>query len=207
MVKVKICGNTNLEDALAAAEAGADAVGFVFYAKSPRAVDPKTAAEIISRLPPFVMPVGVFVNEELGVVRRIMEDCNIPLAQLHGDESPQYCSTLGRSVVKAIRVRDRRELESMNSYEVVGFVLDAFVEGVPGGTGVKIDWDLASEAQKKGRIILAGGLTPDNVAEAVRRVRPYGVDVSSGVESSPGKKDHAKVRAFIANARLIAPLP
>ncbi len=207
MVKVKICGNTNLEDTMAAVEAGADAVGFVFYARSPRATTPKSVAAIVSHLPPYVMPVGVFVNEDLGVVRKIMEDCNIPLAQLHGDESPQYCALLGRPIIKAIRVRDRRDLDRMASYQVGGFVLDAFVEGVPGGTGVTLDWDLAGEAQKLGPIILAGGLTPDNVAEAVRRVRPYGVDVSSGVESSPGVKDHAKVRAFITNARLIAPLP
>jgi phosphoribosylanthranilate isomerase len=201
MVKVKICGNTNLDDTMAAVQAGADAVGFVFYKKSPRAVEPKTAAEIISRLPPFVVPVGVFVNEELGTVRRILEDCNIPLAQLHGEESPQYCAELGRSVIKAIRLRDRGDLERMTSYQVAGFVLDAFVEGVPGGTGVTIDWDLASEAQVMGPIILAGGLTPDNVLEAVRQARPYGVDVSSGVEASPGRKEHAKVRAFIANAK------
>jgi len=201
MVKVKICGNTNLDDTMAAVQAGADAVGFVFYKKSPRAVEPKAAAEIISRLPPFVVPVGVFVNEELGTVRRILEDCNIPLAQLHGDESPQYCAELGRSVIKAIRVRDRGDLERMALYQVAGFVLDAFVEGVPGGTGVTIDWDLASEAQVMGPIILAGGLTPDNVLEAVRQARPYGVDVSSGVEASPGRKDHAKIRAFIANAK------
>ncbi len=201
MVKVKICGNTNLDDTMAAVQAGADAVGFVFYRKSPRMIEPKTAAEIISRLPPFVVPVGVFVNEELGTVRRILKDCNIPLAQLHGDESPQYCAELGRSVIKAIRVRDRGDLERMTSYQVAGFVLDALVEGVPGGTGVTIDWDLAGEAQVVGPIILAGGLTPDNVLEAVRQARPYGVDVSSGVEASPGRKDHAKVQAFIANAK------
>ena len=201
MVRVKICGNTNLDDTMAAVQAGADAVGFVFYAKSPRAIEPKSAAEIISRLPPFVVPVGVFVNEDLGVVRRIMEECHIPLAQLHGEESPEYCVELARPVIKAIRVRDRRDLERMTSYQVAGFVLDAFVEGVPGGTGVTIDWDLAGEAQVVGPIILAGGLTPDNVLEAVRQARPYGVDVSSGVESSPGRKDPAKVRAFIANAK------
>ncbi len=201
MVKVKICGNTNLDDTMAAVQAGADAVGFIFSAKSPRAVDPKTAAEIISRLPPFVTPVGVFVNEALSVVRQVMEECNISLAQFHGEESSQYCAKLGRSVIKAIRIRDRRDLEIMTSYQVAGFVLDAFVEGVPGGTGVTFDWDLAGEAQVLGPIILAGGLTPDNVLEAVRQVRPYGVDVSSGVEASPGKKDHAKVRAFVTNAK------
>lgn len=201
MVKVKICGNTTLDDAIAAVQGGADAVGFIFYRKSPRAVEPKAAADIIARLPPFVVPVGVFVNEDLAVVRRIMEECRIPLAQLHGDEPPQYCLELGRPVIKAIRVRDQRDLERLALYQVSGFVLDAFVEGVPGGTGVTVDWDLVSEAQMLGPIILAGGLTPDNVVEAVRRVRPYGVDVSSGVEASPGVKDHAKVRAFITNAK------
>jgi phosphoribosylanthranilate isomerase len=201
MVRVKICGTTNLDDAMAAVQAGADALGFVFYGKSPRVVEPKTAAEIIARLPPFVLPVGVFVDEELNVVRRIMEECKIPLAQLHGDESPRYCADLGRSVIKAIRVRDGRDLERMAAYQVCGFVLDAFVEGVPGGTGVTIEWDLAAQAQQLGPIILAGGLTPDNVLEAVRQVRPYAVDVSSGVEASPGKKDHAKLRAFITNAK------
>ncbi len=201
MVKVKICGNTTLDDTMAAVEAGADAVGFVFYAKSPRAVDPEAAAAIIARLPPFVTPVGVFVNEDLSVVRRVMRECGIPLAQLHGDESPQYCAELGRAALKAIRVRDRRDLQRLAQYQVGGFVLDAFVEGTPGGTGVTIDWDLACEAKASVPIILAGGLTPGNVAEAIGRVRPYGVDVSSGVEASPGKKDHAKVRAFIANAK------
>jgi phosphoribosylanthranilate isomerase len=201
MVKVKICGNTTLDDAIAAVQGGADAVGFIFYRKSPRAVEPKAAADIVARLPPFVVPVGVFVNEDLAVVRRIMEECRIPLAQLHGDETPQYCLELGRPVIKAIRVRDQRDLERLASYQVSGFVLDAFVEGVPGGTGVTVDWDLVSEAQMLGPIILAGGLTPDNVVEAIRRVRPYGVDVSSGVEAAPGVKDHAKVRAFISNAK------
>src|SRR5207245_497424 len=151
-----------------AVHASADAIGVDFYAKSPRAVDSKTAAEIISRLPPFVVPVGVFVNEELMVVRGIMDECNIPLAQLHGEESPHYCAELGRSVIKAIRVRDCRDLERMAAYQVSGFVLDAFVEGTPGGTGVTIDWDLAAQAQMLGPIILAGGLTPDNGRAAIR---------------------------------------
>jgi phosphoribosylanthranilate isomerase len=201
MVRVKICGITNLDDAMVAVEAGADAVGFVFYAKSPRAVEPKVAAEIISRLPPFVLAVGVFVDQEAGVVRRIMDDCKIPLAQLHGNESPQYCVELGRPVIKAIRVRDRRDLDGMVAYQVAGFVLDAFVDGVPGGTGITIDWELAGQAQMLGPVILAGGLTPVNVLEAIRQARPYGVDVTSGVEASPGVKDHVKVRAFIANAK------
>jgi phosphoribosylanthranilate isomerase len=201
MVKVKICGNITLKDTMAAVEAGADAVGFVFYARSPRAATPKSVAAIVSHLPPFVSPVGVFVNEKPDVVRRIMSDCGLAYAQLHGDESPQYCADLKRPVVKAVRVRTREDLAGLSSYRVAAVLLDTFVEGVSGGTGVSFDWSLAIEAKTWGPIILAGGLTPDNVAEAVSRVRPYGVDVSSGVESSPGVKDPAKIKAFIASAK------
>ena len=201
MVKVKICGNTNLDDTMAAVQAGADAVGFVLYAKSPRAISPKTAADIIARLPPFVTPVGVFVDEDLQVVREMMDECGLLLAQLHGSESPEYCKDLKRAVVKAVRVRDRRDFELMSRYQVAGYLLDAYVQGIPGGTGMAIDWDLAADAAQLGPIVLAGGLTPENVEEAIRRARPYGVDVTSGVEAFPGKKDHAKLRTFVANAK------
>jgi phosphoribosylanthranilate isomerase len=201
MVRVKICGITSLDDALVAVDAGADALGFVFYPQSPRAVTPKTAGDIVARLPAFVLAVGVFVNVDLAAVRQNMSDCGLQLAQLHGNESPAYCAELGRLAVKAIRVRDHRDLATMSAYHVGAFLLDAFVPDTPGGTGTPIDWELAVDAKPFGPIILAGGLTPNNVGEAVRRVRPYGVDVSSGVELSPGKKDGAKVRAFIANAK------
>jgi phosphoribosylanthranilate isomerase len=204
MVRVKICGITNLDDALAAVEAGADALGFVFYPQSPRAVRPKTAGDIIGRLPGFALAVGVFVNEDLTAVRQIMSDCGLQFAQLHGNESPQYCAELGRLAVKAVRIRDHKDLAAMSAYRVGAFLLDAFVPGLPGGTGTAIDWNLALEAKPYGPIILAGGLTSETVGEAIRRVRPYGVDVSSGVELSPGKKDPAKVRAFIANAQAAA---
>ncbi len=201
MIRVKICGNVTLKDTMAAVEAGADAVGFVFYAKSPRVVSPKAVAAIVSHLPPLVTPVGVFVNEKPDVVRQIMSDCGLAYAQLHGEESPQYCAELRHPVVKAIRVRSREDLSALSSYRVKAILLDAHVEGVMGGTGTAFDWNVAVEAKAWGPIILAGGLTPDNVVEAVSRVQPYGVDVSSGVESAPGVKDPAKVRAFVENVK------
>ena len=197
MVRVKICGNVTLKDTMAAVEAGADAVGFVFYARSPRVVSPKAVAAIVSHLPPFVTPVGLFVNEKPEVVRQIASDCGIRLVQLHGEESPQYCAELKLPVLKGIRVRTREDVANLSAYRVDAILLDAYVEGMAGGTGTTFDWSLAVEAKTWGPIILAGGLTPDNVGEAISRVRPYGVDVSSGVESSPGAKDHAKVKAFV----------
>ncbi len=201
MIRVKICGNVTLKDTMAAVEAGADAVGFVFYVRSPRVVSPKTVASIVSHLPPFVTPVGVFVNEKPDVVRQIMSDCGLAYAQLHGEESPQYCAELRFPVLKGIRVRSREDVSALASYRVEAILLDAYVEGMVGGTGTTFDWDLAVEAKAWGPIILAGGLTPDNVVEAISRVQPYGVDVSSGVEAAPGVKDHAKVRAFVESVK------
>jgi phosphoribosylanthranilate isomerase len=201
MVTIKICGITNMNDASAAVDAGADALGFVFYRESARAVSRKTAAAIIARLPKNIMPVGVFVDEDLDLVRETMTECGLRIAQLHGAESADYCATLGRSVIKAIRVRDSSDLEAMADYAVGAFLLDAFVPGVPGGTGTCVDWRLVSPINKRYRIILAGGLTAENVGEAIRRLRPQAVDVSSGVELSPGRKDHAKLTAFVAAAR------
>ncbi len=201
MIRVKICGNVTLKDTMAAVEAGADAVGFVFYARSPRVVSPKAVAAIVSHLPPFVTPVGLFVNEKPDVVRQIASDCGIHLVQLHGEESPQYCAELRLPVLKGIRVRRREDVSVLASYRVEAILLDAYVEGVIGGTGTTFDWGLAVAAKAWGPIILAGGLTPDNVIEAISLVQPYGVDVSSGVESAPGVKDHAKVRAFVENVK------
>lgn len=201
MIRVKICGNVTLKDTLAAVEAGADAVGFVFHARSPRVASPKAVASIVSHLPPFVTPVGVFVNEKPDVVRQIMSDCGLAYAQLHGEESPQYCAELRFPVLKGIRVRSREDLAMLALYRVKAILLDAYVEGVVGGTGTTFDWALAVEAKVWGPIILAGGLTPDNVVEAISRVQPYGVDVSSGVEAAPGVKDHAKVRAFVKSVK------
>jgi len=205
MTRIKICGITNRDDAMAAVEAGADALGFVFYAKSPRAISSKAAEAIIAECPPFVTSVGVFVDEDLEMVRKIMNECGLRAAQLHGDETADYCNALGCSVIKAIRVHDGTDFNTMGAYQVAAFLLDTYVSGMPGGTGVSIDLELAGKAKRLRPIILAGGLTPENVGEAIRRLRPYGVDVSSGVEISPGKKDHVKLRAFITAAKAAIP--
>lgn len=198
--KIKICGITNQEDAQLAVEAGADALGFVFYAQSPRSIEPSVAKRIIAQLPPFVFPVGVFVNHDQETIRNVFDDCGLALAQLHGDESPAFCESLGRPVLRAIRLRDRGSLLALAEYKgrmgVRGFVVDAFSPEAYGGTGKTVDWSLAHEVAKAAPILLAGGLTPTNVQEAVQQVQPYGVDVSSGVEDSPGKKNHEKIRAF-----------
>lgn len=206
--KVKICGITNGEDAAAAVAAGADALGFIFHRKSPRYVEPAVVKRIVATLPPLVIPVGVFVNEEPAAVRSIMDGCGLALAQLHGDESAAYCLELGRPLMKALRVKDRGSFLALAEFQgragVRGFVLDTYSEKAYGGTGEVTDWSLAAEAAKAATILLAGGLTPENVAEAIRTVRPYGVDVSSGVEASPGKKDHAKIRAFLEAVRVVS---
>jgi len=206
--KVKICGITSAEDAAVAVEAGADALGFVLYRRSPRYIQPSLARQIIMSLPPLVTPVGVFVDEEQQVVRNLMDDCGLALAQLHGHESAAYCQELGRPVLKALRVKDRSSFLALAEFQgragVRGFVLDAFSDQAYGGTGQVIDWQLAAEVARAAHILLAGGLTPDNVAKAVQSVQPYGVDVSSGVEREPGKKDHEKVRAFIRAVRVVS---
>jgi phosphoribosylanthranilate isomerase len=208
-VRIKICGITNEHDAAAAVAGGADAVGFVFYRKSPRYVDPAVVKQIVADLPPFVTPVGVFVNEELKIVRDLMDRCGLALAQLHGDETAVYCTELARPVVKAIRVKDRGSFLALAEFQgragMRGFVLDRFSHEAYGGTGQITDWTLAAEAAKTATVILAGGLTPENVGQAIQSVRPYGVDVSSGVESAPGKKDQAKMRAFIQAVLVASP--
>jgi len=207
MVKIKMCGITNVDDARVAVEAGADALGFVMYRKSPRFVEPAVVKAIVAGLPPFMLPVGVFVNEEPARVRTLMDECGLALAQLHGDETAPYCQDLGRPVLKALRLKDRGTFLALAEFSgranVRGFLIDAFSDQAYGGTGQTVDWGLAQEVAQSMPVVLAGGLTPVNVAEAIARVRPYGVDVSSGVELSPGKKDHRKVKAFIHAARLV----
>ena len=199
---VKICGITNLGDAQAAVEARADALGFVFYEKSPRFLTISAAAAIAEQMPGFVMRVGVFVNALRETVIRAAGECGLNLLQFHGSEPPEYCSQFGLMNMKAFRMRDAGTLKEMAKYQTNAWLLDAYSPEKPGGTGEQFNWDLALEAQAWGRpIFLAGGLTPENVAEAVQRARPYAVDVSSGVEAAPGKKDHAKVRAFIQAAK------
>ena len=207
-MKVKICGITNREDAEVAVQAGADALGFVMYRKSPRFVEPAVARAIVAGLPPLVLPIGVFVNEEAAKVRGVMDECGFALAQLHGDESALYCQSLGRPALKAIRLKDHGTFLALGEFQgranIRGFLIDAFSDQAYGGTGQTVDWTLAQEAARSMPIILAGGLTPANVADAIAHVRPYGVDVSSGVEQSPGKKNPDKVKAFIEAARLVS---
>ena len=199
-VKVKVCGMTSLEDALVAVEGGADAVGFIFYKKSPRSVTMKTVREIVLELPPFVDTVGVFVDETAEQINKIADYCNLDIIQLHGDESPTFCKKIRRKVIKAFRIKDMQSVKKISNFQVSGFLLDTFSENLHGGTGKVFDWNLALPAKKFGPVIMAGGLTPNNVQQAVRQIRPYGVDVCSGVESEPGIKDHKKVRAFLKNA-------
>lgn len=203
MVRIKICGITNREDAFAAIEYGADALGFVFYPKSPRAVTPDKAKSIISALPPFITTVGVFIDEEKTEVEKIASHADLNIIQLHGSDLPDVCN-LGRRVIKAIRVKDLTDLEPLKSYKTVSaFLLDTYSPNAMGGTGQTFNWDIAIEAKKFGKIILAGGLTPDNVGEAIKRVQPYGIDIATGVEGNvKGKKDYKKLRLFIERARM-----
>ena|SRR5215813_13511217 len=201
-VIVKICGITNLPDALQATEAGADALGFVFYASSPRKTTIEAAAPIAKAIPAHVVKVGVFVDAEDEFVYRAIAECHLNLLQFHGEETPEYCRQFGLMSMKAFRMRDTESLARLRAYPTEAWLLDAYSPEKPGGTGMRFNWDLAIEAQKLGRpIFLAGGLTPENVGDAVQRVHPYGVDVSSGTEAEPGKKDHAKVKAFISAAK------
>ena len=204
-VIVKICGMTNRADALQAAEAGADAVGFIFYRQSPRSVSIETAAPIAKALPAFIVKVGVFVDAEEELVYRAIAECQLNLLQFHGNETPEYCRQFGLMSMKAFRMRDTKSLQDLPAYPTDAWLLDAHAADKLGGSGERFNWDLAVEAQKFGRpIFLAGGLVPENVGEAISRVHPYGVDVSSGVEAAPGKKDPAKVRAFIQAAKKAA---
>ena len=205
MVKVKICGITNLDDAMAAADFGADALGFVFFKKSPRYLSPANAKKIIKRLPPFISTVGVFVNENKKNIEKIVLQTGINIIQLHGDETPKACN-LSKPVIKAIRVKSIENLELVSKYKdkVSAFLLDTYTPEVFGGSGQIFNWDIAAEAKKFGRVILAGGLTPENIEKAVRLVHPYAVDVSSGVEAEKGKKDHLKMKLFIERAKSVS---
>lgn len=203
-VRVKVCGITTTEDALHAIACGADALGFVFYSKSSRYLPPQRAAAIIKQLPPFVSIVGLFVNEEPSQIQEAIELCGLDIVQLHGDETPCQCTFDGVKVIKALRLRSADDLVGLESYPVSALLLDAWVEGAYGGTGKLGCWDLAAQVALRFPVILAGGLNADNVDEAVRAVQPYAVDVSSGVELSPGCKDPLLVKTFITNAKKIS---
>jgi len=201
-IKGKICGITTVEDALAAVAAGADALGFMFYEPSRRHVTSATVSEIIRELPPFIAKVGVFVNEEAQTVRQIAEECGLDTLQFHGSESPEFCRQFRLKVIKAFPIRNAESLSALADYDRETWLLDSYVAGKPGGTGSQFNWDLATQAtERPNKVLLAGGLTPENVVKAVQTVHPYGVDVSSGVESAPGKKDHELIRRFIDAAR------
>lgn len=200
--RVKICGLTRPDDAQAAAAAGADAIGLVFYAKSPRAVDIAQARAVLAALPPFVTSVGLFVDAPAPLVVEVLRMVPLDLLQFHGDEPPEHCAAFRRPWVKAVRVRPGLDLagEAGRYAGARALLLDAYSPGIPGGTGEAFDWALIPPALRP-RIILAGGLTPDNVADAIGRVRPYAVDVSGGVEAARGIKDHAKLDAFMQGVR------
>lgn len=198
-VKIKICGITNEADAAAAVRAGADALGFIFYEGSPRYVAPEKVAGIVAGLPPFVVSVGVFVNAAVDEVKGTCDTAGIQVAQLHGDEPPGFCRELDRPVIKVFRVKDETWKSAAEAYPVGAVLLDTFAEDRYGGTGAAFDWRLVKGSPH--RVILSGGLNPDNVAGAVRTVRPYGVDASSGVERAPGSKDHGRIRAFVEAAK------
>lgn len=202
MTRIKICGLTRCEDALIAARAGADAIGMVFYAKSPRHVEPRQAAEICAVLPPFVASVGLFVDPAAEDVQAVLREVPLDLLQFHGEEEAAFCAQFGRPYIKGLRVRPGIDLVQYASQHPAAkaLLLDAFVEGQAGGTGQVFDWRLIP-AEFPLPIILSGGLTPYNVAEGVRAVRPWAVDVSSGVEATPGVKDPAKIIAFIKGVR------
>jgi len=191
---------------MAAIDAGADALGFVFFRESPRYISPENAKAIINALPPFIVKTGVFVNEPIENIEKIISMTGVDLIQLHGNESPEMCRS-SRRIIKAFRVKSMESMDPLNDYKelVSAFLLDTYTPDVLGGTGQIFNWDIAIEAKQFGRIILAGGLTPENIADAVKRVAPYAVDVSSGIESKRGKKDHKKMQLFIERAKSVLP--
>jgi len=204
MVKVKICGMTELRDALKAAELGADMVGFVFFENSPRKVDPEHARVIIEDLPRDLLKVGLFLDQPLGEVRKTAKSCHLDFIQLHGTESDSYCRELKKyfRIIKSFRIRDEEGFGNVEHYENADYYLfDNYVKGTPGGTGQAFDWGLLAGKSFSKPFFLAGGLRPGNVRGAVEKVSPYAVDVASGVEKSPGKKDYKLLKEFIQNAK------
>ncbi|MGD1152593.1 MAG: phosphoribosylanthranilate isomerase [Syntrophales bacterium] len=197
-MEIKICGITNMEDAVMAFAYGADALGFIFYEKSPRYVSPETAMRIIRNLPDDISKVGVFVNHDIHAVRQIYEFCGLDLIQLHGDESPDYCREFSQSIlIKAISPRNEEDLGIVKRYGVKAVIIDARDSGLYGGTGKKSNWELAAKLKEMHLLVLSGGLNAGNILEGIRTVSPHAVDVNSGVELSPGKKDPKQVQSMI----------
>ncbi len=200
MTWIKICGITNLEDALRAISCGADALGFIF-APSPRKIDPLRVQEIVHHLPPGVLKVGVFVNEDLRVVEQIAGKCDLDFLQLHGEESPEYCRRAPLPVVKGIRIKDRESLQVAERYPMTFLLLDSWAPDRAGGTGKTFAWEIAREIRQKRNFILSGGLSAENVAGAIQQLHPMGVDANSGIEKKPGVKDPEKLAHFIRKVR------
>ena len=203
MTRIKICGITNIVDALAAVELGVDMLGFVFYGRSKRCVEVKTVRSIINELPGSILKVGVFVDEERDKVLDIAADASLNILQFHGDETPEYCAFFkdDYKVMKAFRIKDGMSLRNVNDYMADYYLFDTYQKSSAGGTGKSFDWKLLKDFEVLKPFILSGGLTPDNVGRAISELAPYGVDVSSGVESSPGKKDIELIKKFVANVR------
>lgn len=203
MVKIKICGITNIEDALFASSLGVDALGFVL-AESPRKIIAEDVVKIIGKLPPSILKVGVFVNEEEQRIRETLRFCRLDMLQFHGDEPPAYIIRFREKIIKSFRIENENSLKDIPKYNADAYLLDAYSPDEYGGTGEVFNWDLAVEAKKFGPIILSGGLNADNIEEAINKVQPFAVDVSSGVESSPGKKDKKKLEEFVKKVRGIS---
>ena len=203
MTRIKICGITNLDDGLEAIAAGVDALGFVFVPNTPRYITPPQAKLVIKQLPPFITNVGLFVDSEIDEIEDIVNHCKLDAVQLHGNESPEMCSqiSLQTKVIKSFHVKKELQVlrNEIANYRVDAYLLDTFIKGKAGGTGQTFDWRIAEGLSQ--RIILAGGLTPDNIGTAIAQLQPYGVDVSSGVEKSPGKKDTNKIYSFVRQVR------
>lgn len=200
-MKVKICGITNLEDALAAVEFGADALGFIFAAESPRAVSVEDVRQMIEKLPPFVTTVGVFTKGDERQLAKIVSYCGIDMIQFHGDFPQKIMARFSHQAIQVLKVKDKSALENIQTSGVRAVLLDTYHEKIAGGSGMAFDWEIARKATSLGKIILAGGLSPDNVQSAIQQAMPYGVDVSSGVEAQKRQKDHLKMKQFITTAK------
>ena len=205
MAKIKICGITNKADALVAAELCVDMLGFVFYKKSKRYIEPLAAADIINELPPGIAKVGVFVDEKKEDVIKIAEDAFLDMLQFHGAETPEYCGSFRPEykVIKAFRLKTKADLKDVNAYDTDYYLFDAYTTSCAGGTGTKFDWGILKDFEILKPMILSGGLDPDNVERAIIEVSPFAVDVSSGVESAPGKKDAKALKKFVENVRKV----